>query len=79
MVEPDHKITPADVAAILSSPLGGRKDVGQAMSFRCLLNKADDDQRWTWGTEIQGLLAQQGIHSPITYYKEEERGGSCLF
>lgn len=78
-VEPDHKITPADVAAILSSPLGGRKDVGQAMAFRCLLNKADDDQQWAWGTEIQGLLAQQGIHSAITYYKEEERGGSCLF
>ena len=78
-VEPDHRITPADVAAILSSPQGGRKGVAPAMAFRCLLNKADDDQRWAWGTEIQGLLARQGIHSAITYYKEEEQGGSCLF
>ena len=78
-VSPDHRITPADVAAILSSPLGGRKSVGQAMAFRCLLNKADDDQRRAWGEEIKTLLAQQGIDSTITYYTEEERGGLCLF
>ena len=77
--EPDHLLTPADVAAILSSPLGGRKNVGQAMAFRCLLNKADDHRRWAWGTEIQALLARQGIHSAITYCREEERGGLCLF
>ena len=78
-VEPDHRITPADVAAILSSPAGGRKSVGQAMAFRCLLNKADDPQRQAWGKEIGALLARQGIHSAITYYTEEERGGLCLF
>ena len=75
----DHSITPADVAAILSSPLGGRKGVGQAMAFRCLLNKADDDARRAWGKEIRALLARQGIHSAITYYREEEWGGLCLF
>ena len=78
-VSPDHRIIPADVASILSSPLGGRKSVGQAMAFRCLLNKADDDQRRAWGEEIKTLLAQQGIDSTITYYTEEERGGLCLF
>lgn len=78
-VSPDHRITPADVASILSSPLGGRKSVGQAMAFRCLLNKADDDQRRAWGEEIKTLLAEQGIDSTITYYTEEERGGLCLF
>lgn len=76
---PDHLITPADVADILSSPAGGRKDVGQAMAFRCLLNKADDPQRQAWGAEIKALLARQGIYSTITYYTEEERGGLCLF
>lgn len=78
-VSPDHLITPADVAAILSSPVGGRKSVGQATAFRCLLNKADDPQRQAWGEEIGALLARQGIHSAITYYTEEERGGLCLF
>ena len=77
--DPEHLVTPADVAAILSSPRGGRKDVGQAMAFRCLLNKADDAVRRAWGEEIGALLARQGIFSAITYYTEEERGGLCLF
>lgn len=76
---PGHIIAPADVAAVLSSPQGGRKYVGQAMAFRCLLNKADDGPRRACGEEIKALLAQQGIQSAITYYTEEERGGSCLF
>ena len=74
-----HILTPADVAAILASPLGGRKDVGQAMAFRCLLNKADDRARQGYGEEIQALLAGRGIHSVITHYTEEERGGQCWF
>lgn len=78
-VSPDHRVTPADVAAILSAPAGGRKGVGQAMAFRCLLNKADDPRRQAGGTEIRALLARQGIHSAVTYYREEERGGACLF
>lgn len=77
--EPDHLITPADVAEILASPLGGRKDVTPAMAFRCLLNKADSPARWETGRTIQALLAGRGIFSAITHYKEEERGGSCLF
>ena len=75
----DHILTPADVAAVLSSPQGGRKSVGQAMAFRCLLNKADSPERQSYGRDIQSLLARQGIPSTITYYTEEERGGQCLF
>ncbi len=78
-VEPGHVLTPADVAAVLASPLGGRKGVGQAMAFRCLLNKADDGLRRALGAEIQRRLASRDIHSLITYYTEEERGGLCLF
>lgn len=78
-VPPSHLVTPADVAAILSDPLGGRKGVGQAMAFRCLLNKADDPRRQALGNEIRALLARQGIHSAVTYYREKERGGACLF
>lgn len=76
---PDHILTPTDVAAVLASPQGGRKGVGPNMAFRCLLNKADDPLRRSWGYEIQALLARQGIHSAVTYYREEERGGQCLF
>ena len=75
----DHILTPADVAAVLSSPLGSRKGVTEDMAFRCLLNKADTPQREAWGKEIQGLLARQGIYSIVTHYGEKERGGACLF
>lgn len=76
---PDHILTPADVAAVLSSPQGGRKCVEQEMAFRCLLNKADDPVRQGYGRDIQTILARQGILSTITHYTEEERGGQCLF
>ena len=75
----EHILTPSDVAAVLSSPMGGRKDVRERMAFRCLLNKADTPQRAVWGEEIQQLLARQGIVSAVTYYTEKERGGACLF
>lgn len=78
-VGPGHLITPADVADILASPLGGRKGVGEAVAFRCLLNKADDPRRRAGAEEIRALLARRGIISAITYYTEEERGGLCLF
>ena len=77
--ETDHPITPADVASLLSHPLGGRKNVGQEMAFRCLLNKADDETRRRQGEEIAALLERQGIPCAITYFTEEERGGLCWF
>ena len=78
-VEEDHILTPADVAAVLSSPLGSRKGVTADMAFRCLLNKADTPERQVWGKEIQDILARQGIYSIVTHYEEKERGGACLF
>ena len=75
----DHALTPADVAAVLAHPQGGRKGVGAGMAFRCLLNKADDPAREALGREIQSILAQKGIVSAVTHYTERERGGLCLF
>ena len=75
----DHVLTPADVAAVLSHPQGGRKGVGGSMAFRVLLNKADTPERAAWGREIQDILARQGIFSAVTHYEERERGGLCLF
>lgn len=74
----DHVLVPADVAKVLLSPQGGRKGVGER-PFRVLLNKADDPRRADHAREIQALLAQAGVHSAITYYTEEERGGRCWF
>ena len=75
----DHVLTPADVAAVLSHPQGGRKSVTASMAFRVLLNKADTPERAARGREIQSILAQQGIFSAVTCYEERERGGLCLF
>ena len=75
----DHVLTPADAAAVLSHPQGGRKGVAASMAFRVLLNKADTPERAAWGREIQEILAQRGIFSAVTHYAERERGGLCLF
>ena len=75
----DHVLTPADAAAVLSHPQGGRKGVTGSMAFRVLLNKADTPERAAWGREIQEILARQGIFSAVTHYEERERGGLCLF
>ena len=76
---PEAPVTAADVAAILSSPLAGRKGVTEAMAFRCVLNKADTPERRAAAEEIAALLAAQGIRAAATCYPEEERGGRDLF
>lgn len=75
----DHILTPADVAAVLSSPQGSRKGVTDEMAFRCLLNKADTPARLQYAREAAALLAARGIESAIHSYTEEERGGLCWF
>lgn len=75
----DHVITPADVAAILSSPQGSRKSVEEAMAFRCVLNKADTDERIKGAEEIAALLEQRDIPAVITAYPPEEQGGLSWF
>ena len=75
----EHRIVPADVAAILASPQGGRKQVAPGMTFRCLLNKADTPRRLEYAREIGRILGEMGIESGITRFAQRERGGACLF
>lgn len=75
----DHRVTAADMALLLSHPLGGRKGVTASMAFRCLLNKADDETRRRGAGEIVSLLALRQIPCTVTHYSEEERGGACWF
>ena len=74
-----HLLTPADVAGLLASPRGGRKGVGEAVAFRCILNKADTPVRLAHARDAAAELAKRGIHSAITHYTGEERGGLCWF
>lgn len=78
-VPPGHRVTPADVAEILASPLGGRKGVPAGAAFRCLLNKADTPERRAAGERIRRLLAQRDIPAAVHSYVEKERGGLCWF
>lgn len=76
--QPEETITPQDVAKILLSPEGSRKNVGDK-PYRVILNKADSLKRRAGAAEIAALLAQAGVTAAITEYKEEERGGLCWF
>ena len=75
----EHVLTPEDVALLLANPQGGRKGVGEAMAFRCVLNKADTPERSAHASAVAGRLAERGIHRAIPYSREEERGGLCWF
>lgn len=75
----EEEVTEADIAAILSSPQGGRKCVTEGMAFRCLLNKADTPALERRGERVAGLLAQRGIRAYLNHYTQEERGGTCWF
>ena len=77
--DPGDRVTPADVAALLAHPQGGRKGVGEGRAFRCALNKADTPERAAWAGEIGTLLARRGIWAAATYFTEEEQGGQCWF
>lgn len=56
---PDHRLTPADLASILLSPRGTRKDVGQR-AYCIVLNKCDDETRKALGKTLLTLLEEQG-------------------
>lgn len=75
----DHLVTPQDVAAVLTSAIGGRKGVAPPMDYRCILNKADSPQRLQYAQDIISLLRQNGIVAIDSHYSMEERGGKCLF
>ncbi len=74
----DGVITPSDVAKILLSETGSRKNAG-GLPFRCVLNKADTEARRAGAEEIAALLEQAGVTAAITCYTEEEQGGLCWF
>lgn len=74
----DGMITPADVAKILLSDQGSRKNVG-GLVFCCILNKADTEARRAGAEEIAALLGKAGVPAAITSYTEEEQGGLCWF
>lgn len=78
-VEPEHLVTAEDVAAILESPLGGRKQVPPGARYACVLNKAETPERRRAGERVRDLLAEAGIPAFCTDYEEKERGGACWF
>ncbi|MEG1858273.1 MAG: selenium cofactor biosynthesis protein YqeC [Pseudoflavonifractor sp.] len=75
----EHLITPADVAQILSSARGGRKNVPNGIPFCCILNKTDTEGRKNQAELIAALLEREGIPTVMTSFTEEERGGLCWF
>lgn len=75
---PGYRLAPEDVAEVLMSPAGGRKDVG-GRDFFCCLNKADDLGRQAAGKRVLEELARRGVAGMQTHFTEKERGGLCWF
>ena len=71
-------VEPRDVAEILLSTRGGRKNVG-SLPYVCILNKADNETRRAQAKTIGALLEEEGVKSAVTAYTEEERGGLLWF
>lgn len=61
-IEEDHCMTHEDLAEILSSDWGTRKDVGDA-DYYIVLNKCDNELRRQHGQHIRRLLAQDGLYA----------------
>ena len=68
----DHQLTASDMARILLSPKGTRKDVGDR-EFYIVLNKCDDEQRVKHGMQILGELRRRG-HEQVVLNRFEEKG-----
>jgi hypothetical protein len=62
--EADHRLTPADLAALLLSPQGSRKNV-EGRDFYAVLNKCDTDARLKAGEQVLKALAEKGFHQAI--------------
>lgn len=58
--EETHRLTTQDMAAILKSPRGSRKNVGNR-PYCVVLNQCDDAERISAGREIARLLSEAGI------------------
>lgn len=64
--EPEHCVTAEDMAKILLSPLGSKKNVGDR-TYYAVLNKCDDDQRIAAGKGLLSLLREKGhAHAVLT-------------
>lgn len=74
--DPEAPITPEDVAAVLSSPAGGRKGVPVGADFRCAVNKADLAPRAA--EAVRDRLLALGIPTMTTAFSPEEREGDRL-
>jgi len=71
----EHIITPADMAAVLLSPMGGRKGVC-GRTYIAALNKCDGDARLAGGETVLRLLAKAGqVRAAMTYFPIQNRTG----
>lgn len=70
--EPEDEVTPEDVAKILCSPEGGRKQVG-SIPYRILLNKAEEGERREAAFRVAACLSEQteGI-AAVTAFRGSE-------
>lgn len=67
-----------DAVKVLLSDKGAHKHVG-ALPFRCILNKADTQEKRKQGAAIAALLELAGVSAAVTCYTEEEQGGLAWF
>lgn len=72
-VEEDHILTEEDAAVILSSALGGKKDVNDR-KYCVVLNQCDDGKRRRSANEIAAWLAVKDVPQVVmTAFEPEER------
>lgn len=60
----EHPLAPADLAALLLSPQGSRKNVA-GRDFWAVLNKCDTPARLQAGTQVLRELAARGFHQAL--------------
>ena len=74
-IDERHVITPEDMAAVLLSPQGGKKGVGDRL-YITALNKCDDETRKAGGEEVLRLLDQKGhMRAALLHFPPENRTG----
>ncbi len=68
---PEHRITPMDLAEIISSERGTRKDVGQRR-YLAVLNQRGVPEELEWGEQILRILNSGGIQAILTCLQAPE-------
>ena len=64
-VEQAHVVTPQDVAAVLVSGDGQRKDVRPGVRFSVVLNKADDAARQALARQVAAALPRDAVDTVL--------------